>query len=68
MDGYDDCVIGVVTRFGQQPILCYDRDAILQSLMGQGMSRDEAVEYFEHNQIGAWVGDATPCFLEKLPT
>ena len=25
MDGYDDCVVGVVERFGMEPIICYDR-------------------------------------------
>ena len=25
MDGYDDCIIGVCTRFGQAPIVAYDR-------------------------------------------
>jgi hypothetical protein len=29
------------------------------------MSEEEAYEWFEFNQIGAWLGDATPCFLTK---
>jgi hypothetical protein len=27
------------------------------------MDRDTAEEFFYYNQIGAWMGDATPCFL-----
>jgi len=27
------------------------------------MTWEEAEEYFEFNQMGAWVGDSTPCFL-----
>lgn len=65
MDGYNDCVIGVVLRANQEPILCYDLEKILERHMADGMSRDEAIEFFEFNQLGAWVGDGTPCFLDK---
>ena len=27
------------------------------------MSEEEAQEYFEHNTIGAWVGEGTPLFI-----
>ena len=30
-----------------------------------GMSDEEAVEYFEFNVTGAWVGENTPIFFEK---
>jgi hypothetical protein len=29
------------------------------------MTSEEALEWFEFNQIGAWVGDSTPCFITK---
>lgn len=64
MDGFDDCFVGVVERFGQEPIACYDREKVLAQLMGDGMDQDEAEEYFQFNQIGAWIGPKTPCFLE----
>jgi hypothetical protein len=63
MDGFDDCIIGIVERFGSEPILCYDRQAVLEKLMEDGMTHEEAEEYFSFNQIGAWVGETTPCFL-----
>ena len=63
MDGYDDCLVGVVDRFGQDPIACYDAEKVIIRLMGEGMSREEAEEHFQFNQIGAWMGDRTPCFL-----
>ena len=65
MDGYSSCIVGVVERFGQPPIICYDKDMVVAKLMECGMDADEAYEYFEYNQIGAWVGEATPCFLTK---
>jgi len=63
MDGYDDCIVGVVERFGQPPIVCYDRDKVIKAHMKDGMDYEEAEEFFEFNQIGAWLGESTPCFI-----
>ena len=63
MDGYDDCIAGVVERFGQQPIVCYDKDKVIEKLCAEGMPYEEALEWWGFNQIGAWMGDSTPCFL-----
>jgi hypothetical protein len=66
MDGYDDCVVGVVEQFGRPPIVCYDRELVIRKLMEDGMTQEEAEEFFEFNQIGAWAGDRTPCFMTSL--
>lgn len=64
MDGYDDCIVGVVERFGQPPILCYDKELVLlQIAKDSGMSEADAEEWFEYNQIGARMGESTPCFI-----
>lgn len=73
MDGYDDCIVGIVERYGQPPIVCYDKQKVLQSLEADGCDPDEAEEFFYFNQIGAWAGESTPCFLSlnesrPLPT
>ena len=65
MDGYDDCIIGVVERYGQNPIVCYDREMILRKLEKNGCEPWEAEEFFLFNQLGAGMGDSTPCFLSK---
>ena len=64
MDGFDDCVLGVCYRFGQEPIIAYDQNKVIAKLQEDGMTEEEAIEFFEFNQIGAWVGDTTPCFIE----
>tara|TARA_R100001510_G_C7578444_1_gene152342 strand:- start:495 stop:746 length:252 start_codon:yes stop_codon:yes gene_type:complete len=66
MDDFDDCIAGVVRRCGQPTIICYDRDKVLKQLVDSGMTDEEAVEYFEYNQIGAWVGEHTPCFISPF--
>ena len=63
MDGYDDCLIGIVEQFGRPPIACYDRNAVIAKLMTDEMSEEEAEEFFEFNQLGSYVGEQTPCFI-----
>jgi len=66
MDGFDDCVIGVLERFGMEPIVLYDKRKVIQKLMDEGCDDYEgALEYYEHNQLGAWYGDKTPGFLVR---
>jgi hypothetical protein len=65
MDDFDDCLAGVVVRFGQEPILCYDHEKLIKKMSSDGMTEEEAEEWWEFNQLGAWCGTATPCFLIK---
>jgi len=38
MDGFDDCIAGIVERYGEEDIICYDRDAVWDKLGKMGMS------------------------------
>lgn len=65
---YDDAIIGVVERFGiPGPVICYDREKVLHVNIDDGMDEEEALEFYEFNTLGAWMGEGTPVFLEKLP-
>lgn len=66
MDGYDDCIVGVVEQFGRPPIMCYDKEKVLQKLVSEGLTHDEAIEFFDFNQIGCHMGEYTPCFITLL--
>jgi hypothetical protein len=67
MDGFDDCVIGITMRCGEPPVLCYDRNAVIMKLHEQqGMAYYEAEQYFIFNQLGSYVGDHTPTFIEFI--
>jgi hypothetical protein len=63
MDGYDDCIVGIVERFGQDSYFIYDKELVLEKLQKDGMSYEDALEYYEFNQLGAYVGETTPAFL-----
>ena len=62
MDGYDDCIVGIVEQFGRPDIICYDKRKVLDKLREE-MSEEEAEEFFYFNQIGSYVGETTPCFI-----
>jgi hypothetical protein len=69
LDGFDDCVSGILERFNMEPIILYDKDLVIQKLMAEGCdSYETALEYYEFNQLGGWHGDQTPGFLVKLST
>jgi len=65
-DGFEEALIGICYRAGQPAVACYDYDNCIQILIGKGMTNDEAMEYFEYNVLGAWVGDSTPVFIEQF--
>ena len=65
LDGYDDCIIGVCERFGMDDVVLYDKEKIIQKLM-KDMGHEDAMEYFEYNIIGSFVGAKTPAFFERI--
>ena len=66
-DGLNDAFIGIIMRFNVlEPVACYDYDRVIQVLMEDGTTEEEAIEYFEYNVIGAWVGERTPCYLRRM--
>ena len=68
MDGYDDCVIGVLERYGMEPIVLYDKEKVINRIMdlSPGGTYDDAIEYYEFKQLGDWHGERTPGFLVRL--
>lgn len=63
-DGFDSCLIGLCHQFGRPTVACYDRDKCIRKLMEDGMSHEEAEEFFEFNVIGSGMGKNTPVFVK----
>ena len=64
MNGYDDCILGICHQFGRDTIIAYDLEKVLAKLMEDDMTYEEAIEFWEYNQVGAYVGETTPCFIQ----
>lgn len=63
-DGFDDAVIGVAVRCGQPDVVAYSVEKCLEILQQRDkMTYDNALEYFEFNVQGAWVGETTPIWV-----
>ena len=61
IDGFDEALVGICERIGQESIALYDKTKILNILInGDKMSRDKADEYFEYR---AYIGEGTPEFV-----
>lgn len=68
MDGFDDCILGILERFGiDQPIVVYDREKVIAKLISEdGLTHEEALDHYYYNQLGGWHGEKTPAFLIKM--
>lgn len=65
-DGFDDAIIGMAERINLGPVVAYDIDKMLDIMVERdGMTYEEAIEYFDYNIIGAWMGEFTPVFIKK---
>jgi len=65
-DGLDDAIIGVVFDImNAVPRIAYSTTKCLEILMRRdGMSEEEALEYFDFNIHGAYMGEKTPIWVD----
>ena len=61
-DGFDEAIIGVAERIGMEPVVAYDINKIIE-ILARDMPKEDAVEYFEFNILGAYMGERTPVFV-----
>ena len=70
-DGFDDCVLGIANIWRDQmtvEVLVYSADAMLELLKDRdGMTDEEALEYFMFNIEGAYIGIDTPVLMFNNP-
>tara|TARA_R100000687_G_scaffold46781_1_gene37601 strand:- start:116 stop:346 length:231 start_codon:yes stop_codon:yes gene_type:complete len=66
INGFEGAIIGVARRYGQPDLIAYDIEKIIEILINRdNMRHEEAIEYFEYNIVGAWIGETTPCFIDR---
>jgi len=62
-DGFDDCVIGCC--FDKDvPRLMYSKKKMMAKMVKQGMTKEQAIEYFVFNIEDGYVGEKKPLFCE----
>ena len=64
LDDFKDCVLGRVQQAGSDLKVIYSIKCILSKLMERdGMSYDEAYEFYEYNILGLHGQESLPAFL-----
>ena len=66
-DGFEKAFVGsTISAFSREQVALYDYDLCIKVLVeDQQMTEEEAIEYFDYNVIGSWVGEDTPIFIHK---
>jgi len=64
-DNFDQALVGMITIGPNPPIAVYDRDRCIAILMRDGMSHDDAEEYFSYNTETGYFGPGTPAILDN---
>ena len=60
---FEPAIVGIAHRYGMPPIVAYDYDKVI-SIFAKDMGYEDAIEHFDFNVIGAWLGEGTPIFIE----
>ena len=64
LDGHDNAIIGIARQFNKESV-AYDKNIVIENLcMKHDMETEEALEFFEFNIVGSYVGEFTPTFVE----
>ena len=63
-DGFDEAVVGTITSYGRGESILYSTEKILGIMMKRdGMSANEALEFFHYKILGSYNGEGMPAFL-----
>jgi hypothetical protein len=66
MDGYDAAILGIARQQTMPGRPLYSMRKILELLRDELESEEDAMEHFEYNIQGAWVGPETPLILDDM--
>ena len=66
-DGFEKAFVGsTISAFSREQVALYDYDLCIKVLVeDQQMTEEEAIEYFDYNVIGSWVGEDTTIFIHR---
>jgi len=63
-DGFDEAIIGMAERPNLGPVVAYSVEKIIEIMISRdGMSYEDALEYYNYNIQCAWLGEFTPIYI-----
>jgi len=67
--GLEEAIVGVARQWSKKPLVVYGAERIIRVFMErEGMSREDAEEWFSFNVQCLWAGEGTPLILETVDT
>jgi hypothetical protein len=65
LNGFEDCIVGVVEEFGNGRRILYSKSKILNKLCKRDlMTTEEAEEFYDYNILGLYAGEQNAVFLD----
>lgn len=65
-DGFVEAISGISYRYGMPPVVAYDYEQCVDILKERdGMDHNQAVAFMEFNVMATYVGERTPCFIDR---
>lgn len=69
---FDDAIVGTTdqpmdhwNRKTNKKVVIYSREKCIELMVErEGMTYEDAVDHFEFNVSGAWIGEGTPTFVD----
>jgi hypothetical protein len=62
-DDLDRALVGVAEVKGRCPVVVYDKNRVIELLLEDGCTLEEALEHFDFNVADAYVGNYTPGYV-----
>ena len=62
-DGFDDAIIGLDTLSLK---VVYSKQLMIDILVNEDMTPEDAIEYLEYNTWNTYVGDQTPIYIDQI--
>lgn len=66
LDGLDEAILGHGSQFPSEQVIVYSAQRIIKILMRDGMTLDEALEYFGFNIEQLHAGHLTPIIVWEI--
>jgi hypothetical protein len=65
-DDFDECIIGITENEFDNTVVCYDIDKMIDVLIADGLSYEDARDHFEYNIAGMHIAEHTPILIESI--
>jgi hypothetical protein len=62
-DGFDDAIIGLDTLSLK---VVYSKQQMIQILIDEDMTPEDAIEFLEYNTWNTYVGEQTPIYVDQI--